>query len=61
MLGAGVEHRWQRFALQAELRGVSISGDDEMTVVVDGNGTTTTASSGELGGGQLTLGGAFYF
>lgn len=64
LLGLGVERRWRRFGVQAELRGISIAEPDMTTIepaIVDGNGTTTTASSGKLGGGQFSLGGAFYF
>jgi len=64
MFGGGVERRFQRFALQAELRAISIAEDDEMTVAVEpgvGGGATTTPASTKLGGGQFTLGGSFYF
>jgi hypothetical protein len=66
MFGIGVERRWHRFALQAELRGVGIEErEDAYTIqpeIVDGSGTTADAmSTEELGGGQFTLGASFYF
>jgi hypothetical protein len=61
VFGIGLEHRWQSFALSAELRGVAVAEDEEMVrtqpVRFDGN----LMDGRELGGGQFTLGGSFYF
>lgn len=61
VFGIGLEHRWQSFALSAELRGIAVSEDEEMVstqpVRFDGN----LMDGRELGGGQFTLGGSFYF
>jgi hypothetical protein len=61
VFGIGLEHRWQRFALSAELRGIAVAEDEEMVrtqpVRFDGN----LMDGRELGGGQFTLGGSFYF
>lgn len=61
VFGIGLEHRWQSFALSAELRGIAVAEDEEMVrtqpVRFDGN----LMDGRELGGGQFTLGGSFYF
>jgi hypothetical protein len=67
VFGIGLEHRWQHFALSAELRGVSVEERDDMyetQPVVDGGPRGETASlmdGRELGGGQFTIGGSYYF
>ena len=70
--GIGVEHRWRRFAIQAELRGVAMGpsngSDDYAPAPPDDRplpspaltaGQATRAE--ELGGGVFTLGGSYYF
>jgi hypothetical protein len=62
VFGIGLEHRWQSFALSAELRGIAVEKDEDMVVtqdlpIRDGN----LMDGRELGGGQFTLGGSFYF
>jgi len=68
MFGIGLEHRWQHFALSAELRGVSVEEREDMfetQPVTDGpRGEPPPASlmdGRELGGGQFTIGGSYYF
>jgi hypothetical protein len=64
VFGIGLEHRWQHFALSAELRGVSIEKKDDMytTLPVDGAREPASLMDGrELGGGQFTIGGSYYF
>lgn len=70
MFGIGLERRWTNFALQAELRGISVGereeDDFEDMPVSDGaprdNPEVDFATSNEeLGGGQFTLGASFYF
>jgi hypothetical protein len=64
VFGIGLEHRWQHFALQAELRGVAVEkADDDMLVFgVDGSGGDPRLTDGrELGGGMFTLGANYYF
>src|SRR5688572_19616095 len=69
MFGVGLERRWRQFALQAELRGISVGENEEMaeTLPVDGGSTRDPGgvdfamSNEELGGGQFTLGASFYF
>jgi opacity protein-like surface antigen len=70
-LGAGLEYRFQQFALGIELRGVGLSetkAQSAPTVMVS-TGTNQpppppvvdTTSSGQYSGGQLTLGASYYF
>jgi hypothetical protein len=74
MLGIGVEHRWDHFALQAEARVVGIGDkhrDDAMDLPVQGGEVaamattvtppTTTSPSDRLGGGAITIGASYYF
>jgi opacity protein-like surface antigen len=77
MLGIGVERRFRRFALQAEVRGVGIGPrEDAMEEVpaVDGGGaipptmpvprlpgSAATTHAEELGGGMFTIGASYYF
>ena len=68
MFGIGLERRWTHFALQAELRGISVGEheDGAMTLPADGaprdpGGADFAMSNEELGGGQFTLGASFYF
>lgn len=76
-LGIGIEHRWDRFALHAELAAISVGPpkqDQQQPVMgtVSPPATTTTTqpvpqtgptmpTSDQLGGGQLTLGASYYF
>lgn len=61
VFGIGLEHRWQHFALQAELRGVAVEKDEDMYVIQDGLGDTKLTDGRELGGGMFTLGANYYF
>jgi hypothetical protein len=69
MLGAGVERRFHHFALQAELRGVSIANghgnDDKMAEAAPVSGTVSSPApspaSTKLTGGSLTIGASYYF
>jgi hypothetical protein len=67
MFGIGLEHRWQHFALSAELRGIAVEERDDVyeTQPVDGGGARGEPASlmdgRELGGGQFTIGGSYYF
>lgn len=69
-LGAGLEYRFQRFALGVELRGMGLGetkADQSAPAVMVGTTNdpppppTTTVSSGQYSGGQLTLGATYYF
>jgi hypothetical protein len=65
-LGIGLEHRWQQFALHAELRGVGVGPHDDggqpkaqpLTMTTDFVAPTT---ADHLSGGTLTLGASYYF
>lgn len=72
--GAGIEHRWERFALQLELRAVGVKANEAKAVpVVDSDvgmavpppmfpsrdGTLTPGEG--MSGGQLVLAGNYYF
>jgi len=69
-LGIGLEHRWDHFALQAELKAVGMGerkGGYDQPVAVDvsgapagGTGTTSTTRD-TLSGGSLTIGASYYF
>ena len=68
MLGVGVERRFRHFALQAELRGVTIAGghtDDKMAQAAPVSGTvgspTPSPANVKLSGGSLTIGASYYF
>jgi hypothetical protein len=69
MFGIGLEHRWQHFALQAELRGIHVDSREDAVVQdapVDGNGWNMNPAvdgmtNQELGGGQFSLGLNYYF
>lgn len=64
VFGIGLEHRWQHFALSAELRGVAVEEDEDMYTiqpVVDGSRDASLMDGRELGGGQFTIGGSYYF
>lgn len=67
-VGAGVERRFRRFAIGAELRGVGMSPPDEAEAEADPAGAPTApamtlpgARLEELSGGQLTIAGTYYF
>jgi hypothetical protein len=64
VFGVGLERRWRAFALQAELRGMSIGPRDEMEVEPTrpgGTGGTTKPADVPMGGGLFTIGGSYYF
>jgi hypothetical protein len=69
MFGIGIERRFRRFALQAELRGMSIGPREAMDVTQpvrpDGREpvppATTTTASDELASGSFTVGASYYF
>jgi hypothetical protein len=59
-LGVGLEHRWNQFALQAELRANSMGptkGNNLMPDLAIGGGAPTDTYSG----GALTIGASYYF
>ena len=74
-LAIGLEHRWQQFALHAELRGFSVGQPQQdaappptaMPVPQGGNGMQppppqpVPAPSQEQSGGMLTIGASYYF
>lgn len=68
-LGVGLEHRWDHFALQAELKAVGMGqrkgGANTKAIPVDASGapigTTGTAPQDTLSGGALTIGASYYF
>jgi hypothetical protein len=70
-LGIGVERRFRRFALDAELRAIGVGPLKQppaMTVPVSGTGTSmatstppASTSADRLSGGQLTIGASYYF
>ncbi len=57
VLGVGLEKRWNRFALQFEIRGLSIGQTDEEMELADQGAMVPTG----LGGGQLSIGASYYF
>ena len=75
--GIGLERRFRRFAISAELRALGVGQrkdqTDPMVTAVPTKGiaattmpppppgNTDTTAAGELQGGQLTIGGSFYF
>lgn len=71
-LGIGLEHRWDHFALQAELKAVGMGerkgGNvkdapvpvDASGAPIGGTGTTTTPRD-TMSGGSLTIGASYYF
>lgn len=71
--GVGIERRFRRFAIQAELRalGVGVRKDQDTTVMPSKGiaattmpppgATATDPNAGELQGGQLTIGASYYF
>jgi hypothetical protein len=62
VFGIGLEHRWQHFALSAELRGVAVEEKEDMYETLPVDGAPATLMDGrELGGGQFTIGGSYYF
>ena len=66
VFGIGLEHRWQHFALSAELRGIAVEEREDVystQPVLDGpRGEPATLMDGrELGGGPFTIGGSYYF
>lgn len=75
LLGIGIERRFRRLALQAELRAVGLGPRADATgdgpIVVDGGGpsrptarlpaSAATVYADELSGGALTLGASYYF
>jgi opacity protein-like surface antigen len=61
-LGAGVEYRWERFALQLEVRAVGVRRDeDEVNDYQDSSMTTTTYGADGWSGAQGVLSGNYYF
>ena len=70
-LGIGLEHRWDHFALQAELKAVGMGQPKGGTaksapVPVDASGApvggaSTTTQQDTLSGGSLTIGASYYF
>ncbi|HET9623645.1 MAG TPA: outer membrane beta-barrel protein [Kofleriaceae bacterium] len=61
MLGVGVERRFHHFALQAELRGVSIADGHRNADKMVESTTAPSPASVKQTGGSLTIGGSYYF
>ncbi|MBA3821406.1 MAG: hypothetical protein H0X17_21160 [Deltaproteobacteria bacterium] len=67
MLGVGLERRWDRFALQAEARMLSVGESETMSTIEPDVGPGydpgygSAMATDELSGGQLTLGASIYF
>ena len=62
VFGIGLEHRWQHFALQAELRGVAVEkADMDQILPARPDGSSMLTDGRELGGGMFTLGANYYF
>jgi hypothetical protein len=75
MMGIGVERRFRRFALQAEVRGFGLGprkdATEDVPVAVDGGGapmpvarlpaSAAVTHAEELGGGTFTIGASYYF
>jgi hypothetical protein len=64
--GVGLEHRWDHFALQAELKAVGMGerkGDaNTKPIPVDGGSAAVgTTSQDTMSGGALTIGASYYF
>ncbi|MBX3156712.1 MAG: hypothetical protein KF773_11970 [Deltaproteobacteria bacterium] len=63
-VGVGVERRFRRLALQAELRLVGLGPvvvEDRADTAMSRAPVPAPASPGELAGGRFTLGGSYYF
>jgi hypothetical protein len=58
--GVGLERRWSRFALQAELRAVGVAPNDTMDKCANAYDVCGGSRDG-WAGGQFTLGGSYYF
>ena len=62
--GLGLEHRWNHFALQAELKGVAMGetkAEMHGTVTYPVGTVGRTTSGDTLSGGVFTIGGSYYF
>ena len=64
--GAGIEHRWNQFALSFEVRAVGVKRDEDEDVVYDApvkdpQMSSTTMSRDGWAGGQFTFAGNYYF
>ncbi len=63
-LGLGLEHRWDHFALQAELKAIAMDqtkAEKDGTVAYPQGSIGRTASGDTLSGGVFTIGGSYYF
>jgi len=71
-VGIGIEHRWQQFALQAELHGFGVGERQDQQDAAPPKATpvantmqppppTMTAPSNQQSGGMLTIGASYYF
>jgi hypothetical protein len=63
-LGLGLEHRWNHFALQAELKAIAMDQTkaEKAGTVASPQGSIGRTSSGDtLSGGVFTLGASYYF
>jgi hypothetical protein len=56
--GVGVERRWNRFALQFELRALAVGQTEQEKMYADTYGTTMETG---LSGGNFALGASYYF
>lgn len=57
MLGIGAEYRWTKFALQAEAKGIGVGPTESEQQRADETGMDPAG----IGGGSVTVAGAFYF
>ena len=58
VIGAGIEHRWTRFAIQAELRAYALGNSKAENDAAERYGRPATT---DLGGGYATFGASYYF
>ena len=65
--GIGLEHRWDHFAIQAELKGMALGpskNDNQAQPVLNADGSVVSSSSSDgtsYSGGQFTVGASYYF
>jgi hypothetical protein len=62
--GIGIEKRWQRFAIHAEMRGVGMGPREDQVMTLPAEvtrGTSDVRTGAELTGGQFALGASLYF
>lgn len=60
-LGVGVERRWEKLSISAELHGVGVGPIEPNDTMPIERTDTTAMGDGELGGGEFTIAAMFYF